>query len=187
MTEPQIAYTCAEILKALVYIHSNQRVHRDLRHATTFLGGLGNVKIADLGGTVRHQMYARPYWLAPESISKEAIGPEVDIWALGILILEMAGNPEPYKDETTTKTLFLLNTQGSPNLVKPSAWSVEFKDFLSCCLVLDPHSRSTASELLQHPFLKKSCNTEAMKSFAEKLWKRSTRYQLATSDSCTIL
>ncbi len=101
-------------MKAVSYIHNNQRVHRDLRASNVFLGGSGVVKIADLGGAIRPP--ERPYWLAPECITKEAIGPEVDVWALGILALQMAGNLEPYKDETITKV-----SNSSYHVIQPSS------------------------------------------------------------------
>ena len=37
---------------------------------------------------------------------------------------------------------------------KPDSLDSEGKDFLSCCLKPDPLERSTAAELLDHPFIK---------------------------------
>ena len=46
------------------------------------------------------------------------------------------------------KALFLIATHGSPSLKEPEKWSDTFKNFLGCCLELDPAKRATAGELL---------------------------------------
>jgi len=40
-----------------------------------------------------------------------------------------------------------------PRLKEPQNWSQEFQDFISCCLIKDPEKRSTAKQLLEHPFI----------------------------------
>lgn len=40
-----------------------------------------------------------------------------------------------------------------PQLKKSNSWSPEFNDFLSKCLVVDYKKRSSARELLSHPFI----------------------------------
>jgi len=39
-----------------------------------------------------------PYWLSPEQLRKEIYTNKVDIWALGICIIEMAEGMPPYGD-----------------------------------------------------------------------------------------
>lgn len=165
MTEPQIAAVCKEIVKALIYIHSLKRIHRDIKSDNILLGKNGEVKLADFGycaqltETVnkRNSVVGTPYWMAPELIRGQDYGAAVDIWSLGIATLEMAEGEPPYIEHPPLRALFLIATNGSPGLKQPEQWSEIFKDFLRVCTTTDPEQRATAAELLKHPFLKLSC------------------------------
>ena len=49
MSEPQIAYACLQTLRAMSYIHSLHRIHRDIKSDNILLGDDGQIKIADFG------------------------------------------------------------------------------------------------------------------------------------------
>lgn len=48
-TEPQIAYVTKEIFKALAFLHSKNRAHRDLKGANVMMSVSGAVKLIDFG------------------------------------------------------------------------------------------------------------------------------------------
>ncbi|XP_074180458.1 serine/threonine-protein kinase PAK 3 isoform X2 [Rhinolophus sinicus] len=50
--------------------------------------------------------------------------------------------------------LYLIATNGTPELQNPERLSAVFRDFLNRCLEMDVDRRGSAKELLQHPFLK---------------------------------
>eukprot|EP01119_Soliformovum_irregulare_P014306 TRINITY_DN3916_c0_g1_i1.p1 TRINITY_DN3916_c0_g1~~TRINITY_DN3916_c0_g1_i1.p1 ORF type:complete len:861 (-),score=225.80 TRINITY_DN3916_c0_g1_i1:318-2900(-) len=135
MNEPQIAHVTAQTLKALSYIHTNHRLHRDIKSDNILLGKEGEIKLADFGNAIqltseqakRRTMCGTPYWMAPEVILKEHYGPEVDIWSTGIMCMEMAEGDPPYMEENTTKALFLISTQGVPNLKDKKKWTADFR------------------------------------------------------------
>ena len=56
----------------------------------------------------------------------------------------------------TILELSLIPTKPPPSFSQPDKWSPGFIDFVSRCLVKNPDSRATASELLQHEFIKNS-------------------------------
>lgn len=87
--------------------------------------------------------------MAPEVIRGEEYGKEVDIWSLGIMILECCDLEPPYFAEQPNKALILIATKPPPTLKEPEKWSSKLKLFLSLCLQEEGSKRPQAIELLQ--------------------------------------
>jgi len=87
--------------------------------------------------------------MAPELIRGVSYDHKVDIWSLGIMIMEMAEGEPPYMDFPPLRALFLITTKGIPDLQHPEKWSSDFKDFTRRCLEKEAELRPDASELLQ--------------------------------------
>jgi len=163
LTEPQIGLICKQTLLGLEYIHSHNRIHRDIKSDNILLSRAGAIKIADFGYAAqltpekikRNTIVGTPYWMAPELIRGQDYSQKVDIWSTGIMLMEMAeGNP-PYMEHPPLRALFLITTKGIPGLKSPEAWSADFRQFVEMSLELDPPNRPDAAQLLRHPFLNK--------------------------------
>lgn len=176
--ESHIAFVCRELLQALAYMHRKHRLHRDLKSDNILCGFDGSVKIADFGfaaGLTQEQQRRKSavgtvFWMAPELVSAEKSGAGygllVDVWALGIILLELAEGEPPHLHVPPVRALMLIVTQPAPQLKKPKEWSPEFRHFLGKCLHKDPAKRSGSEQLLLHPFLRKACTQDEWSKFA---------------------
>jgi serine/threonine protein kinase len=162
MTEPEIAYVLKELLKGLGYIHRSNGIHRDIKSDNILFNyDYRIVKLADFGFATKlteqtarvKSLVGTPHWMAPEIIRGEDYNQSVDIWALGVVAIEMAeGNP-PYWEFDRQKAFQLLGSKGSPGLSEPQKWSPQFREFVNLCLRMKPEERPPAQILLTHPFL----------------------------------
>ncbi|XP_016853757.2 serine/threonine-protein kinase PAK 4 isoform X2 [Anolis carolinensis] len=164
MNEEQIAAVCLSVLKALSVLHAQGVIHRDIKSDSILLTHDGRVKLSDFGFCAqvnkevprRKSLVGTPYWMAPELISRLPYGPEVDIWSLGVMVIEMVDGEPPYFNEPPLKAMKMIRDNLPPKLKNLHKVSPSLKGFLDRLLVRDPAQRATANELLKHPFLGKA-------------------------------
>eukprot|EP01129_Flabellula_baltica_P012636 TRINITY_DN5728_c0_g2_i1.p1 TRINITY_DN5728_c0_g2~~TRINITY_DN5728_c0_g2_i1.p1 ORF type:complete len:832 (-),score=156.20 TRINITY_DN5728_c0_g2_i1:24-2519(-) len=151
------AYFTREILKGLSYLHQLHLVHRDIKSRNIMVDLKGHVKIIDFGLCAsfeegpRRKLLGSPFWIPPEMIREEDHSYPVDIWSLGIVILELYFKRPPLY-QSGLKCMFTVGTVGLQNSI-PDELPEDVSDFLRLCLEQDPKKRPSAKGLLKHPWV----------------------------------
>ena len=97
-----------------------------------------------------------PTYVAPEILTEEGYGLEVDVWAAGVIMyISLCGFP-PFRSPKKSQTeLFDIIERGEFEFLRPY-WddvSDKAKDLISQILVVDTNTRLTAAQILQHPWV----------------------------------
>jgi len=175
--EADVAYIIRETLAAVAYLHSMNRLHRDIKVDNVLFSRDGYIKLADFGTAIQLQrnikrttLVGTPYYMAPELIKRQPYDGSVDIWSIGITVVELIEGEPPYYELDPQEALSaIVESQGQPEKVglTGSKYSNLMKDFVnSNCLQFEPAKRSTAVNLLKHPFITKACTRQ---EFAKKV------------------
>ncbi|ESN92324.1 hypothetical protein HELRODRAFT_89573 [Helobdella robusta] len=183
LQELQIAFITRETLRGLHYLHTNGKMHRDIKGANILLTDVGCVKLADFGvaaqitATIskRKSFIGTPYWMAPEVAAVERKGGYdqlCDIWAVGITCIEFAELQPPMFDLHPMRALFIMSKSGfkPPTLHDKNKWSQNFHNFVKFALTKNPKRRPTADKLLEHPFVNREMSEQITRDLMDKAY-----------------
>uniref|UniRef100_G3RKV7 Mitogen-activated protein kinase kinase kinase kinase n=1 Tax=Gorilla gorilla gorilla TaxID=9595 RepID=G3RKV7_GORGO len=161
LSELQISYVCREVLQGLAYLHSQKKIHRDIKGANILINDAGEVRLADfgisaqIGATLARRLsfIGTPYWMAPEVAAvalKGGYNELCDIWSLGITAIELAELQPPLFDVHPLRVLFLMTKSGyqPPRLKEKGKWSAAFHNFIKVTLTKSPKKRPSATKML---------------------------------------
>ncbi|CAD8103019.1 unnamed protein product [Paramecium sonneborni] len=188
LSEEIIATILYQTLKAIDYMHSHKKIHRDIKCGNILIDHLGNIKLADFGVSTQlvHTMadtdtvIGSPFWMSPEILLKSRYSKKTDIWSLGITAIEMAEGEPPYSHIHPIRAMFAIKNNPPNSLSDQSKWSKEFNLFVKRCLTLDPKERPSTKDLLQDPFFQKFCkNREYIQQFILKYKKNIDQYKIS--------
>jgi hypothetical protein len=171
--ETYIAYVLAQVVEGLAALHDVGVIHREINSYGIRLGFGGEVKISKYFLLIPYEprltlvssahfasayvmkdqhdlprdRIGDPCWIAPEVIEERPYDTKVDVWSLGIILIEMLEGRPPYSHEQPWRTMELITANGTPSLAEPEKYTPELKNFGACCLYLDVRSRASTEEL----------------------------------------
>ncbi|MCD2517146.1 protein kinase [Massilia sp. G4R7] len=103
--EDAVRMTC-ELLEALGYAHLHGVIHRDVKPANVMLSHDLRVKLTDFGvarmaavspDQTGAEMVGTPSFMSPEQITGQAVGPQSDLFAAGIILYQFLTNERPFR------------------------------------------------------------------------------------------
>ncbi|KAH9848075.1 Pkinase-domain-containing protein [Lenzites betulinus] len=165
--EEDAAELVRTIFGAVKYIHECGIVHRDLKPENLLFRTKAedaDIMIADFGlsrvmDDEKFQMLTEicgtPGYMAPEIFKKTGHGKPVDVWAMGVITYFLLCGYTPFDRDTQQQEMEAI-CAGDYHFEPEEYWanvSETAKDFVRTCLTIDPTSRPTAAEALQHRWL----------------------------------
>ena len=158
LPEEALKPIAAQLVSALCHLHKNHIIHRDLKPQNILVSSNGTIKVCDFGFAralsqttlMLTSIKGTPLYMAPELVQEQPYNESIDIWSLGIILFELFHGRPPFYTESIYKLMQMIIN----NSIKyPDTMSEEFRSFLQLMLEKDPAHRSTAEELLYHPFI----------------------------------
>ncbi|GIQ84753.1 hypothetical protein KIPB_006306 [Kipferlia bialata] len=168
---------CLQILEGLVYLHNKQIIHRDIKCDNVFINGNhGTVKIGDLGlsralsnSETTNTMTGTPQFMPPEMFTSAGYTVKVDVYAFGMLVLEMVTRETPYGEfKGAPFEISKAVTAGEKPKCLSRVRDDDMLAFIYLCIARDPDQRPTAAELLENSYLQQALTvTSATKTLRE--------------------
>jgi eukaryotic-like serine/threonine-protein kinase len=147
-----------ELADALAHAHERGIVHRDLKPANVLVTPSGRLKVLDFGLSRRveqkvseettkfdqgwdqqHSVTGTLPYMAPELLKGEEADARSDVWALGVILYEMAAGRRPFRGGTAYEMSASILRE-APQAISP-ALPVVLQSVIDKCLDKDPTQR----------------------------------------------
>lgn len=161
LQEWEVRHFFLQVTSAVACAHRNYFIHRDLKLENIFIKDLSckhkEVLVGDWGfaGTYHPKHRQRDFcgsihYAAPEMWRRKSyIGPEVDVWSLGVLLFAMITGKLPFRGASNKDTyqLVISITYAIPEFVSPL-----LTDLISRILV-PPKRRLSLQQVMEHDWV----------------------------------
>jgi hypothetical protein len=147
-----------KLSSALAAAHKHNILHRDIKPGNILVDEEGEPYLADFGlarligdrGLTQHGVFVgTPHYCSPEQVALEELDERSDIYALGLVIFEIATGRRPFEAETVAQILAMQRSTQAPDpaTISPGIPG-ELGAIVLRCLAKDPTERiADAKEL----------------------------------------
>ncbi|KAK4079194.1 hypothetical protein Trihar35433_299 [Trichoderma harzianum] len=174
-----------EVAEAIHWVHGQGIIHRDLKCANVLVTETGDVQLCDFGvaGVIETKVDKRttfigtPHWMAPELFDKDAsYGTEVDIWAFGAMVYEIASGLPPNVTAGIDFSRLGSHLKHHTPRLEGDQYSAGLRDLVSYCLQHDAAKRPTIEQVQLHRYVRNTEESHPTSSLvhlvrAFKLWE----------------
>ena len=151
MPIPEVLTLATKLSSALAAAHSHNILHRDIKPGNILVDEEGEPFLADFGlarligelGLTQHGVFVgTPHYCSPEQVALEELDERSDIYALGLVIFEMATGRRPFEAETVAEILAMQKSTPPPDpkTISPGIPG-ELAAIILRCLAKDPADR----------------------------------------------
>ena len=156
----------AQIAEALAHAHEHGVLHRDLKTANMMITADGRAKVLDFGLARRiiraapedathtlesvietEAVAGTPHYLAPEILQGRPADERSDLWALGVVLYEMACGEMPFRGATQVEVLAAILAK--PPAPLPSLVPAGLRAIVERCLMKEPAQRYQQARKVQ--------------------------------------
>ncbi|XP_062861056.1 NUAK family SNF1-like kinase 1 [Trichomycterus rosablanca] len=154
LNERETRHFFRQIVSAVHHCHKKGVVHRDLKLENVLLDDNYNIKIADFGlSNLYHKdkllqtFCGSPLYASPEIVNGRPYrGPEVDSWALGVLLYTLVYGTMPF-DGGDHKRLIRQISKGE---YREPPQSSDARGLIRWMLMVNPDRRATVEDIANH-------------------------------------
>eukprot|EP00760_Papus_ankaliazontas_P031719 PhM_4_TR5421/c0_g1_i1/m.69569 len=147
--ENEIILMFIQLALAIDYMHSRRMLHRDIKSGNILLFHTGLVKLGDFGLSRQYDesvsmdvaltYCGTPEYLAPEIWARHRYGKKADVWALGIVLYELATFNVPFAARSMEE--LAMSVQMGTFVPLPTSFSSEFTSVVTSLLAPSPAER----------------------------------------------
>ncbi|EFP08052.1 hypothetical protein CRE_14825 [Caenorhabditis remanei] len=160
LPKEDIKYWLAEVWQGLHFLHGKSIVHRDIKNENILLAADGHVKIGDFGfakdgmekDTKAFEVVGTAFSMSPEIFKRAGYTRATDIWAFGVLALELITNENLYGTADQNEIASILKKmQSCDQLEFPKNLRGKKLDFVKGMLQFE-ENRMSLNEVRAHRF-----------------------------------
>ncbi|GAB1600033.1 myosin light chain kinase, smooth muscle-like [Argonauta hians] len=199
LTERACVAFLRQICEGVEFIHSKNILHLDMKPENILcMTRSGNrIKIIDFGLARRFDpsadmrvLFGTPEFIAPEVVNFEPICHRTDMWSVGVITYILLSGLSPFLGDNENQTLSNVTCAvWDFDAEEFDSISAEAKDFIAKLLIKRPSKRMSATDCLQHSWLKRTTDAAShdrtlskkrLKKFvSRRKWQKATNAMVA--------
>ena len=178
-----------QIADALAHAHQHGVVHGDLKSANVVVTPDGRAKVLDFGlarrlptaqitelSETHEPLDARPLagtlaYMAPELLSGQTPDRKTDLWALGVMLYELAAGHRPFSGSTPFE--LIASILRAPPAALPASVPAGLQSTIERCLCKDPAARCASAREVSSALAAVRAGPRSDSEQAPSAWRRS--------------